>query len=229
MFEEYKQWYTEFSDDQRIERLRRCASLESQFRECLKRRKELERAAGETNNELKIALDGTSTKDSSVSSGSWFWSRRERARNQLNVNKKNDAPIEEAEAADTPLNSQDTSNSRSTSGMQSRPAMWRGTAPPTFSSKEANLNKNSSDSKPKSTSATIKQSIPTCKAEESDLWKCRGLALGCGDCVVQLKRCFEGDLKNGSQDCKAEQVKLSKCVEQNAVLLERRRQARKNV
>ena len=226
MFEKYKQWYTEFSDDQRVERLRRCASLESQFRECLKRRKELERAAGQTKDELDNASHGTSTKGSS---GSWFWSRRERALDQMNADKKNNVPIEETEAAGTPLNSQDTSNSRNSSGMQSRPAMWRGTAPPTFSSKEANLNKNISDNKPKSTSGTIKPSIPSCKAEEHDLWNCRGLALGCGDCVVQLKRCFEGDLKNGSQDCKTEQVKLSKCVEKNAVLLERRRQARKNM
>ena len=77
----------------------------------------------------------------------------------------------------------------------------------------------STDGIQNASTSNISINPPNCEDDAHELWKCRGLALGCGEYVVSLKKCFNGEIKG---DCRAEQVTLGKCVKKNALELEQR-------
>mmetsp|Transcript_23124 Transcript_23124/g.68209 ORF Transcript_23124/g.68209 Transcript_23124/m.68209 type:complete len:182 (-) Transcript_23124:377-922(-) len=88
--------------------------------------------------------------------------------------------------------------------------------------------------------------IPGCSRESHAVWACRGLALGCGRHLMELKECFgagadveaerrlameqkaegktydEAALTARAPDCKGIQEELAGCVERRGGLLERR-------
>lgn len=156
MFDSLKQQFQDFSDEQRVERLRGCASVqEPALNACKKQR-----------DEIISMMQEQDKPEKDVSQKSWLrWAGSTR----------------KDEASNADASSGDTDES----------------------------------------SSIQMHNIPNCNEQAHALWRCRGLALGCGEDVMRLEQCFKAGGLEG--DCMKEQLKLGECASKNAQELEQRR------
>lgn len=197
--------FSEFSDQQRMDRLKQCATLEHALRDCQK-------------NKL---LPPPSKKEETLSKQSswWFpWSTKKESSIQntsttsTDVNKDMSSTNTDRTTIDllsVNINTKDIDDQRIEPSRMSR-----------NDHVAMKINKfydwNNDD--------TAKQSKKNCDMETHAVWACRAIALGCASELVTLKKCFK--TKN-NDDCQDAQRILSTCVNQEAKELDERIQQRR--
>jgi len=221
--------FAEFSDNQRLERLRECASLEKSLRQC----QEIYHKA----NEIETEKNTSSQKP-------WPWRPRivkEAETEEMNksINDGNDSKDsshscnDEMQQKDLSIkdhrNIHSLNMEKSTSKVGIKIARF-------YNWHEGD------DNDVKSTTGDSHNPANTnhCIKETHAVWACRALALGCASDLVLLKECFEQQKQNNTVEsvnnatdnndntCQRAQTRLSTCVNIQASALDQRIKQRRS-
>ena len=234
MFESYKKKFQDFADEQKVERLKGCKLLEEQLKECHRYREALLKSSDNQRSGVGLVPD----KENSGSKSPWWpWKKATGNNMTEHIEASKVESISDIKQQELNIKIESNAAGKTEGNIEKteqfkRPAMWRGSAP-AITRKVLNNSKQDNQKDAflevkeinKNLSSSISSQIPSCEEEAHVLWRCRGLALGCGEHIVRLKKCFNGELDG---DCKQEQIFLGKCVKENAIELEKRRRETKS-
>lgn len=199
--------FAEFSDNQRLERLKQCASIEKSMRVCEEIHQKVEKAESGKNTESK-------------KSSSW-WPKRAKQAESKKADESTDK-INEISAGEI------NSSKESRMDMQTTKTEIK-------IARFYNWNDEDKDD-PKRTNGNSLNSVNNehCIKKTHAVWACRALALGCASDLVLLKECFQQnnrrrqvdilneDTKKNDDACQRAQMRLSKCVDIQASALNQR-------
>lgn len=228
MFEGYKQQFRDFADEQKIERLKGCQALEVSLKECHRYREAMLKTSAINDDETRTASRKDCVNDLNSNNKStlswWQWAVGNKANTSNIPEVSSNSLSQEISSEGSKVETAKIDKSLESKQSYQRPALWRGSAPAVAIEQDGLLQGTVTQSENKKSdeadNSSIIEPIPSCEEEAHVLWRCRGLALGCGEHVVYLKKCFKGEIDG---DCKQLQINLGNCVKQNALELEKRR------
>ena len=210
--------FSEFSDQQRMDRLKQCASLEHALRDCQNKQK---------NESKKQLLPTKKEKDEETlkKSSSWWrfpWqSNKESSIHRTSttttttddVNATSKTNANKTHMNLLSVNSNNDDDTRIEQSKMSRNDHMAMKINKFYDWDQDEIAKQSSKKK------------NNCDMETHAVWACRAIALGCASELVTLKKCFKA--KNNNDDCRDAQQILSTCVNREAKELDDRIQQRR--